>query len=601
MKAGLSIPSVFVAGLAVCSASAQLIPVGSPLPHTSKPPVVFINGFQTFCPVVFADTFGMADQVLKNNGEASVFFNTCNLGLTASIEELGASFGEFLAGLRYDDAQPVDLVDVVAHSMGGLVLRSYLSGKQNAAGVFQPPQATHVRKVVFLATPHFGTGVAVMLGGALQLQELASGSRFLFDLATWNQGTDDLRGVDAIAAIGNGGSGLATMPGFDDGLVALTSGSVRFYQSGRSRVVPFCHVTGGGLVSLFGLCSPSAQGIANIGAATHDSARIIMSFFNGNDEWKTVGKAVEDDPFLSVNGGVIVSARTADDSDVKLNSATAGKLGSTKALNIPSSGVAYTDLLASGPITLTGVSGSLTVSASLTLPATGTQAYSLKPGPSISRVIPAAASLFPLSVAPGMFVAIYGAALASQTAQASTNPFPLQLADVQVLLNGLPVPLYFVSAGQIDAVIPDGVSGLVKLTVRNTAGSHTVNVFVESAVPAIFTQNASGTGEASALNAVTNRLVTAADPLHAGDFVALFATGLGSTTLRNSLAVADRQPAVTIGGKDCAVTFAGRAPGYVGLDQINCMVPAGIAATPSAPVVITSGNRVSNVATLAIE
>ena len=61
-------------------------------------------------------------------------------------------------------------MDVVAHSMGGLVLRCYLSGKQNAAGVFQPPAATHVRKAVFLATPHFGTGIASLLGITQQVE-----------------------------------------------------------------------------------------------------------------------------------------------------------------------------------------------------------------------------------------------------------------------------------------------------------------------------------------------------------------------------------------------------------------------------------------------
>jgi uncharacterized protein (TIGR03437 family) len=58
---------------------------------------------------------------------------------------------------------------------------------------------------------------------------------------------------------------------------------------------------------------------------------------------------------------------------------------------------------------------------------------------------------------------------------------------------------------------------------------------------------------------------------------------------------------VTVGGVSCPVTFAGAAPNYVGLDQINCTIPAGIASSASAPVVITSGDRISNSATLAVE
>jgi uncharacterized protein (TIGR03437 family) len=559
------------------------------VPRTSKLPVVFINGFQPVCSgASFSSTFGSADQVLQANGEVSLFFDICGVPGTPTIEDLGAALSSFLKGLRYADGQPVDLVDVVAHSMGGLVLRCYLSGKQNAAGAFQPPAQTHLRKVVFLATPHFGTGVALPFALTPQLREIASGSRFLFDLGTWNQGTDDLRGVDAIAAIGNGGTGSATMQGFDDGVVALTSASLRFYQPGRTRVLPFCHVNGGGLVSFAGLCTSDARGIANISSAAHDSARLIVSFFNGKDDWKTIGTAAENDKFLSIDGGLIVTARTADDMPLNLASVKAtSPTGQSKQLNIPSADAAYTDLFPAGPVTLTAVSGQLTISNSVMLPATGVEPYTVKPGPAIARVLPAAANVFPLSLAPGMFAAIYGTSLADQTAQVSFNGTPIQPA--------------YVSATQINAVIPDNASGLATLTVHNGTGSHTVNVFVEAAVPAIFTLDGSGTGPAAAINASNNRVVGTGNPLHTGDYVELYATGLGATTNRAGLDYASQQPTVTIGGQDCPVTYAGRAPGYVGLDQINCIVPPGLGANAIAPVVVSSGARVSNTTTLAVQ
>lgn len=584
------------------SAFAQLIPPGTPVPRTPKLPVVFINGFQDVCAgASFSGTFGSADQVLQANGGVSVFFDICSVPGNASIEDLGAALGSFLSGLRYTDGQPVDLVDVVTHSMGGLVLRSYLNGKQNTAGAFRPPAVTHVRKVVFLATPHFGTGIALLFPVSSQLNELASGSRFLFDLGTWNQGTDDLRGVDAITAIGNGGTGRATMPGFDDGVVALTSASLRFYMPGRTRVLPYCHVNGGGLVSFAGLCSPEARGIANISSAAHDSARVIVSFLNGTDDWKSIGTAAENDTFLSIDGGLFVTARTAGDTGLSLTSVTAGTLGQSKQLNIPMTDVAYTDLFRAGPLTLTATTGAATTSISATLPAGGTQPYTIKQGPFVARVLPAPASVFPLSLAPGMFVAIYGASLAAQAAQATSVPFPLQLSDSQALFNGTPMPLSYVSPGQINAVIPENASGLATLTVRNGSGSHTVNVYVEAAIPAIFTLGGSGAGPAAALNASNNLVVGSNNPLHAGDYVELFATGLGATTNRGGLDYANQQPTVTIGGQDCPVTYAGRAPGYIGLDQINCLVPTGITSNAAAPVVLTSANRSSNVATLAVQ
>jgi uncharacterized protein (TIGR03437 family) len=383
--------------------------------------------------------------------------------------------------------------------------------------------------------------------------------------------------------------------------VALTSASLRFYQPGRTRILPLCHVGGGGLVGFAGLCNSNARGIANMQSASDDNARIVVSFLNGTDDWKSIGTAAENDPFLSVDGGLIVALHSAGDVALEPSSVTANSAsGATKQLNIPSDTVAYTDLFPAGSMTLSAVSGSVSVKTSLTLPAGGVSPFTLKPGPEIARVLPAASNVFPLSVAPGMFIAIYGASLAAQTAQAPGLPFPNQLADVQVLVSGAPIPLYFVSAAQIDAVLPDNISGLVKLTIRNSAGSHTVNLLAEAAVPAIFTQNASGFGPAAALNAKDSSLVTAANPLHAGDSVELFATGLGLTTNRSGLDFANQQPTVSIGGANCPVTFAGRAPGYIGLDQINCVVPAGITAGDAVPVTITSGSRVSNVATLAL-
>jgi len=571
------------------SASAQLIPSGSPLPSTTLPPVVFINGYELTCTANFSDTFGIADQVLESNGEVSVFFSTCSLPTTATIEDLAAAFGSFLAGLKYTNGQPVETVDVVAHSMGGLVLRTYLSGKQNTSGVFQPPTATHVRKAVFLATPHFGTGVASLLGITRQVNEMASGSSFLFQLDTWNQGTDDLRGVDAVAAAGNAGSGGTGNPaGFDDGVVALTSGSLEFYRPGRTRVVPYCHIGGGGIITLFNLCPGDATGIAHIDSATHDSARIMVSFLSGTDDWQSVGTAAEKDPFLSVDGGLIVAAHAADDSTLSIDSATAGLPGASKQISVSSDHLAFTDQFPAGAIGLNVTSGSLNINSSVTLVAGGSEPYTVKAGPLIARVFPAAAANFPLELAPRMSIAIYGSDLASGT-------------DTQVLVNGAATSLYYASANQIDALLPDSASGLTALTVQTSTGKNTVNVYVEAAAPAIFTQDSSGTGPASALKASDQSLVTSANPLHAGDAVELYATGLGLTTPMNGFDYAVQQPTVTVGGGACPVTFAGAAPNYVGLDQINCTIPAGAATGVSSPVVIKSGDRTSNTATLAIE
>jgi triacylglycerol esterase/lipase EstA (alpha/beta hydrolase family) len=159
-------------------------------------PVVFVNGYQygRTGDHSFAATFGIADQILAD--WVSLFFDVCSVPGNPTIETLGAAFGQYLGALKYTDGTPVTQVDVIAHSMGGLVVRSYLAGKQNGSpATFQPPANPGIRRFVMLGTPNFGTSLANQLGNDNRTAELETASQFLFDLNTWNQGTDDLRGL----------------------------------------------------------------------------------------------------------------------------------------------------------------------------------------------------------------------------------------------------------------------------------------------------------------------------------------------------------------------------------------------------------------------
>jgi hypothetical protein len=71
-------------------------------------------------------------------------------------------------------------------------------------------------------------------------------SKFLADLATWNQGWDDLRGVDYVSIVGNV-MASGSVSGVSDGLVSVTSasgGSFPGIYDDRTRVVPYCDTTG---------------------------------------------------------------------------------------------------------------------------------------------------------------------------------------------------------------------------------------------------------------------------------------------------------------------------------------------------------------------
>jgi pimeloyl-ACP methyl ester carboxylesterase len=169
-----------------------------------RPPVILIDGYHLLCQsenLSSPHDFGEMEPRLQAQGVRVIFFGTCSYTGKPSLETLGNALGTVIRNLN------VPQVDLASHSTGGLIVRSYLSGKQDS-GRFTPRADPKVRKWVSIATPNFG---ALIPGGLfdflpdVQARELAPGSQFLFDLATWNQNHDDLRGVDAVAIIGNAG------------------------------------------------------------------------------------------------------------------------------------------------------------------------------------------------------------------------------------------------------------------------------------------------------------------------------------------------------------------------------------------------------------
>jgi uncharacterized protein (TIGR03437 family) len=578
-------------------ATAQLV-TPTTIPNGTIP-VVFLNGYQLGCigDTGFSSNFGNADKVLQASGLVSVYFDNCSVTGGPSIETLGVAFGNFLASLRYVNGTTVPVVDVVSHSMGGLIVRSYLSGKQpvasGGAATFNPPATAGIRNAIFLATPHFGTAVAGELGTDTQTKEMSPGSQFLFDLNTWNQGTDDLRGVNALAVAGNGGTGLESSlsgspsPGFDDGVVQLTSASIGFALSGRTRVVPTCHATDP-LVIAFGVCSASTPAINNISDGSNVVGQIITSFLTGTSAWTTLGQAIEANALAAANGGLLLAAQDLNGVPQTITSATASgtSLGNTA--------VGYKEALpANKSLQLVAtLLSSTSVSTTATLPATTSAPVVAKPGPSISGIVPAGIAQFPRDVAPGAFVTVYGSNLSGSVLQ-SGQPYPTQLGDVSVLVNGTAAPVAYANPTQINFIYPNLPPGIAKLTVKNSTGQQTANVMLVPAVPSIFTFTGAANGPAAAENAVTGAIVGPNAPLHAGDYVALYLTGIGLTPSTTT---------VTIGGQSCtgAYFFAGHTSQYQGGDLVQCQIPAGVTGA-AVPAIITTNGRASNAATLNIQ
>ena len=548
---------------------AQLANWGDYLPNTGKPPVIFVTGHDAICPdprsgeiPFFQLTFGDFDKVMARDGRVSFVFEACYAPNRPPIEDIANVLRQKLEPLRYQNGEPVREVDMVAHSMGGLMVRAYLAGKQRN-GSFATPATPRVRKVVFIGTPHFGTPVAGPTSEDPQLREMSLGSTFLFDLATWNQGSDDLRGVEALSIAGTGGrNGPAT-----DSVVRLTSASIDFVAAGRTVVLPYCH-TQGGIGQLF-LCGDT-PGLAHVTNEDHPTAQLVLAFLNDRDSWRSAADAASNaSPDAA---GLSVQSRTADDIARPIQSATLlhdGKGVTT--LAISDAGIAYGDLLPAGQGTLT-VDG---VTRRIVLPAGGSRAYLIKPGPWIEAVEPAAGHAWPLVLAPGMLVSIRGLEL-------NVGASELYLADK-------PVPVLSASDNNLIAQLPEDVTGLAELRLRNSAGQHTVHIFLESAFPALFLRD----GLAAALHSSSGKPVSAADPAAPGEIISLFLTGLGATTAgTGGLAVALQQPSVKIADRPCEVLYAGRVPELLGVDQINCRLASELELKAGAVrVEVTSGTR----------
>ncbi|HVP46370.1 MAG TPA: alpha/beta fold hydrolase [Bryobacteraceae bacterium] len=549
-----------------------------------RPPVVFVNGYQIFPICNPSDDIGDFGQLPALLGQQYFFFDNPCYG-RVSIDQLGAAFGQFLDGLGVPE------VDVIAHSMGGLIVRSYLTGLQG--GVFSPPVDVKIRKVIFLATPHFGTS-EFAFGAGTQIDDMRPGSTLLFNLATWNQGTDDLRGVDAIAVIGNAGTA------FDDGVVPLTAASLSFTESDpRTRVVPCCHTS-----SPFVSCQAGSLPIAEVNDTTHPTYQIAAAFLADNPSWQSVGHSPLQDSYLATTGGAYVSLRTSSDQLQELASvsATGQTTSATYSLSSRIPQVFVQQQMIAQPYQFTmQVTDGTSTQAQATVAPGGTHVVSFKSGPVLFKIQPAAAQLPFLSTAPRMIVSIYGRDLAMSKEAALNQPLPPELAGTTVLLGGQPIGLLYASPEQINAVLPSGISGLQQLTVQNSDGQHSLNVLLEPSVPTLFSSDQTGSGLAAAINASTGEIIGPESPVHAGQFVSLYGTGLGETQRIGNFDYATTQPTATIGGIAAKVLFAGAAPGYAGLDQINVEVPADVAPGDAVPVSIQANGRVSNTVTLPVQ
>jgi uncharacterized protein (TIGR03437 family) len=206
------------------------------------------------------------------------------------------------------------------------------------------------------------------------------------------------------------------------------------------------------------------------------------------------------------------------------------------------------------------------------------------------------------ALAPNAIVSVYGTNL-SWTTHAVTNAdlvngtLPTSLAGVTVYVDSILSNLFFVSAGQINFLIPYELSGSTAtvLVIRQGVAGPVLTVPLAPVSPGFFQWN----GNFAVAEHADGSLITPAAPAAGGEIIVLYAAGLGKTipdvspgaivsTATWILAAAQLQ--ILIDGQlcqSCAVYYAGLTPGFAGLYQINLRLPEDL--PPDAGIQVSVG------------
>ncbi len=230
-----------------------------------------------------------------------------------------------------------------------------------------------------------------------------------------------------------------------------------------------------------------------------------------------------------------------------------------------------------------------------------------------------AASFTGSTLASEAIASAFGQGLAASTQVATTVPLPTTLAGATLRVTDSGgterlAPLFFVSPGQINYLIPSGVrSG--PATVKVTSGSTVLAagaVQIEPVSPGLFAANENGRGVAAALavrvlsdgSQVTQAVFQqnapagsrAAVPIDFGAptdqvILVLFGTGIRGLSSLSALSV-------RISDVNGEVLFAGPQAAFVGLDQVNVRLPRSLMGRGEVEVLLTVDGKTANKVTI---
>jgi uncharacterized protein (TIGR03437 family) len=225
--------------------------------------------------------------------------------------------------------------------------------------------------------------------------------------------------------------------------------------------------------------------------------------------------------------------------------------------------------------------------------------------PAITSVVNGA-SFLSGPVSPGELISIFGSNLGPTTGILFTpdnGHIDTTLGDTVLTFNNVSAPLIYVSATQINAIVPYSVASFTVVQVTVTHGgvlSGSTMLAVTDTAPGIFSANQTGNGQGAILNSnlSANR---ESNPAPKGSVVSIYATGEGLLTPQPATGTISgpslplpkplANVSVTIGGQPATISYAGEAPSLVsGVIQVNATVPNNISPGDQL-VTLTIGNN----------
>lgn len=230
-------------------------------------------------------------------------------------------------------------------------------------------------------------------------------------------------------------------------------------------------------------------------------------------------------------------------------------------------------------------------------------------------------------IAPGGLAAIFGVGLANETASTARAPWPVSLAQREVVINDeIAAPLQFIGGEQINIQVPSSAPlGSHRIAVRRSETGELIAggaLVIAASSPGLFTLTQNGRGQAAAVNQ-DGRVNGPSNPAAKNSIVTLYGTGQGQVSppvpdgeaasaspLSSTVSVptSDSRTCVTSQPSMCVavgvsfgdIQYSGLAPGFVGLWQINVRIPADAPAGDAVPVRVVINGAPSNTVSIAI-